>query len=293
VIRCVVLAWLALLPGCSHLGRRSPASLDGVRYTVGDPYQAGGVWYYPREQLEYVATGLATVAADHQGRTADGEVFDASALAAAHQTLQLPAIVIVTNLDNGRAILVRVNDRGPAVPSRLIALTPHAAALLRAQDGTRVRVDLDEAMTQVLAEQLGGGPKIDVATAPAAAVQAEPLALPTGAAQSSRVRRALSLTLPQPTGPAPSVTVPARLPDTVLQTLPEPGKLFIRSSDFGRDDYAQSLAGRIGGTVERIRGGRTDTYRVRAGPYPTVPDADAALDRAHLAGVSDARIVIE
>jgi len=293
VIRCVTLAWLALLPGCSHGGRKLPASLDGAHYTVGDPYQASGVWYYPREQLQYAATGLATVAPDRRGRTADGELFDASALAAAHQTLQLPAIVIVTDLDNGRAILVRLNDRGPATPSRLIALTPHAAKLLRARDGARVRLDLDEAMTHALAAQLGGGPKVDVATAPRADVRAEPLPLPAGAAQSSRIRQAVSLTRPQPTGPAPLVTVSARLPDTVLQTLPEPGQLFIRSSEFSRADYAQRSAVRLGGTVERVRGGRTYTYRVRAGPYATVPEADAALDRARLAGVSDARIVVE
>ncbi len=266
MIRCVTLAWLALLPGCSHGGRKLPASLDGAHYTVGDPYQASGVWYYPREQLQYAATGLATVAPDRRGRTADGELFDASALAAAHQTLQLPAIVIVTDLDNGRAILVRLNDRGPATPSRLIALTPHAAKLLRARDGARV---------------------------PRADVRAEPLPLPAGAAQSSRIRQAVSLTRPQPTGPAPLVTVSARLPDTVLQTLPEPGQLFIRSSEFSRADYAQRSAVRLGGTVERVRGGRTYTYRVRAGPYATVPEADAALDRARLAGVSDARIVVE
>ncbi len=293
MIRCVTLSWLMLLPGCSHTGRQASASLNGVHYVVGDPYQAGGAWYYPQERLQYVATGLATVAPDHPGRTADGEMFDASALAAAHQTLQLPAIAIVTNLDNGRAILVRLNDRGPAAPSRLIALTPHAAALLQAQDGARVRLDLDEAMTHVLAEQLGGGPKIDVATAPVAEVQAELLALPEGASQSRRVRQALSLTLPQPADQAAKVTVPARLPDIVLQTPPEPGRLFIRSSEFGRADYAQRSAARIGGAVERVHGGRTDTYRVRAGPYATVPEADAALDLAHHAGVSDARIVIE
>jgi len=293
VIRCVTLAWLALLPGCSQFGRRSPASLDGARYTVGDPYQAGGVWYYPREQLRYVATGLATVVADHKGRTADGEAFDASALAASHQTLQLPAVVIVTDLDNGRAVRVRLNDRGPGSPSRLIALTSHAAALLQAGGGARVRLDLDEAMTHALAEQLGGGPKIDVTPAPLGEVRTETLALPTGAAQSRRVRQAVSLAPPPPPRPVSLVTVPARLPDTVAQTPPEPGRLFIRSDEFGRAEYARRSAARLGGTVECVHRGRTDAYRVRAGPYATVPEADAALDRAHLAGVFDARIVVE
>ena len=99
---------------------------------LGAPYQAGGVWYYPRESYEGQETGLATVyPSGHAELTADGEVFDQTALAAAHQTLQLPAIARLTNLENGRQVLVRINDRGPATPHRLIEVTRRTATLLR------------------------------------------------------------------------------------------------------------------------------------------------------------------
>ena len=100
-------------------------------YVLGAPYQAGGVWYYPRDSYEGQETGLATVyPSGHPALTADGEAFDQTALAAAHQTLQLPAIARITNLENGLQVLVRINDRGPFVANRLIDLSYTAAAKL-------------------------------------------------------------------------------------------------------------------------------------------------------------------
>lgn len=284
---------LGALTGCSLVRRPSPPATTAARYVIGDAYHAGGIWYYPREETQYSATGLATVAEPHQPKTADGETFDGSALAAAHQTLQLPAIARVTNLENGRQILVRLNDRGPASPSRLVALTPHAAALLQAADGTQVRVELDEDMTHVLAEQLGGGPRVAVTAVPLAEVQSEALPPPTGSAQSVHVRTGPTPVVTQAARSSVATTVPARLPDVVVQTPPQPGRIIIRASEFTRADYAQRFAARIGGLVEHINLGRSDIYRVRAGPYATVRQADAALDQVLQAGVIDARIVIE
>ena len=115
-------------------------------YVLGAPYQAGGAWYYPRERYEVQETGLATVyPSGHADLTADGEAFDQTALAAAHQTLQLPAIARLTNLENGLQVLVRINDRGPATPHRLIEITRRTAALLHFADPTAVRVRLRSA----------------------------------------------------------------------------------------------------------------------------------------------------
>ncbi len=103
-----------LLASCQHAPPANP------HYVLGAPYQAGGAWYYPRESYERSETGIATVyPSGHADLTADGEVFDQTALAAAHQTLQLPAIARLTNLENGRQVVVRINDRGPATPHRL------------------------------------------------------------------------------------------------------------------------------------------------------------------------------
>jgi rare lipoprotein A len=282
-----------LLSGCSLFRRRAVVQTP-AHYTVGEGYQLGGVWYYPRERTEYDATGLAGIAPDHLGQTADGEQFDQGALAASHQTLQLPAIARVTNLENGRQILVRLNDRGPANPGRLIGLTRHAAALLGARDGTEIRVQLDSEMSHSLADKLGGG-RIAVAAAPLAAVQAESLAPPPGIAQSSRGRTVAGPvrdTAVTATGPV----VPDRLPDQLSMVPATPGSIYLRASEFGRIDYAQRLAAQLTGLnpmIERVRDGRAERYTVRAGPFTSVDAADAALDQARRAGVIDSRLVVE
>jgi rare lipoprotein A len=101
----------------------------GGSYKVGEPYQVAGVWYLPREQPDYDVTGMASWYGDafNQKPTANGEIFDMGAISGAHTTLPLPSMVEVTNLDNGRKLLVRVNDRGPFVDGRVIDLS-HAAA---------------------------------------------------------------------------------------------------------------------------------------------------------------------
>jgi rare lipoprotein A len=121
-----------------------PIPKGGGIYKVGTPYQVGGRWYAPREQPEYDRVGIASwYGADfHARRTANGEIYDMNALTAAHPTLPLPSYAYVTNLANGRTILVRVNDRGPYVADRIIDLS-HASAreLALARGGTgRVRV---------------------------------------------------------------------------------------------------------------------------------------------------------
>ncbi len=117
----------------------------GGHYKTGKPYRVGGQVYYPLSTAAgYDATGIASWygKAFHGQKTANGERYDMHALSAAHPTLPLPTMVRVTNLENGRQIVVRVNDRGPFVKNRLIDLSYSAARLLGFADkGTcRVRV---------------------------------------------------------------------------------------------------------------------------------------------------------
>ncbi len=283
------------LAGCGWFARKPPAPPVPAHYTLGGPYQLGGAWYYPKDQTEYEATGLATVTPDHAGPTADGERFDPVLLAASHRTLQLPAIARVTNLDNGRQMLVRLNDRGPANAGRLIGLTRHAAALLGVSDGTQVRVRLDEALSAALTDQVGGGPKLAVSTAPRGEVQAEPLPPPPGIGQSRRGSGSASSPVAVAVAAAAPV-VPDRLPDEVTQGTPMPGQITLRASEFGRIDYANRLVAQLTGlhpSVERLQDGRSTRYRVRAGPFATVAEADAALDQARRAGVIDSHLVVE
>ena len=93
------------------------------------PYAVGGRRYQPRIDEHYAEKGLASWYSYPKGtrRTATGESFDPQAITAAHRTLPLPCIVEVTNLDNGRKLKVRVNDRGPFVNDRIIDLSRAAA----------------------------------------------------------------------------------------------------------------------------------------------------------------------
>jgi rare lipoprotein A len=279
-------------------GRRPPPPAPSLHYVVGDPYQRGGIWHYPRADFTLEQTGLAAIAPGRAGLTADGEAFDATALAAGHATLQLPAIARVTDLENGRSVLVRVNDRGPAAAGRMLELTPRAAELLGARDGTQLRLVVQEAESRQLAAALqGDGPHLDLAVAPTAEIRTENLAAPSGAA-SGRVRAA-------PSGPAPIASaapatappVPARLPEQVMQFAAQPGRLFIDAGAFSQAQYARLLAGRLGGlgaeVVTDYAAPRDRAYQVRLGPFASVAEADAALDRARRAGVTDGRIIVQ
>lgn len=108
------------------------------------PYQVKGTWYYPAEQPNYDETGIGSWYGEqfHNRYTANGEVFDMDLPSAAHKTLPLPSIVEVKNLDNGRTMRVRVNDRGPFVSGRIIDLSKAAADQLgfKGAGVARVRV---------------------------------------------------------------------------------------------------------------------------------------------------------
>jgi len=121
-----------------------PIPKGGGIYKVGEPYQIDGEWHIPREDPGYDRAGSASYyAADFHGRrTANGEIFDMWALSAAHPTLPLPSLVYVTNMDNGRTLLLRVNDRGPYVNNRVIDVSRAAARYLgfESRGTARVRV---------------------------------------------------------------------------------------------------------------------------------------------------------
>ncbi len=110
----------------------APVPKGGGRYKVGNPYQVAGVWYTPRENPHYDKRGIASWYGDefHGRRTANGEVYDMYALSAAHPTLPIPSYVEVTNMRNGRKLVVRVNDRGPYKHDRVIDLSKKVAQLL-------------------------------------------------------------------------------------------------------------------------------------------------------------------
>ena len=109
-----------------------PVPRGGGQYLVGHPYTVAGRTYYPTENSHYAAVGMASWYGDafHGRRTANGEVYDMRSLSAAHPTMPLPSYARVTNLGNGYSMVVRVNDRGPYAPGRIIDVSSRVADML-------------------------------------------------------------------------------------------------------------------------------------------------------------------
>ena len=271
------------------------------RYVVGDPYRLGGVWSYPQEDYALSETGLAEVlpAPMFGGQTVNGEVLSAQGLTAAHRTLQLPAIIRVTNLENGRSMLLRVNNRGPEKPGRILGVSPRAGALLGMTPGraTQIALVVDAEKSRAVAEGLSGQAPVPIAiaAAPRAAVTREELAPLPGTREAPRRD---SQTLP---GAAPLTDLApqrrgtlAPLSETVTQTAPRPGSLFVEAGQFSGRSAAEAVAARLPGARITQQGrGRNASFRVALGPFAEVRAADFALERTLAAGLSGARIVVE
>ena len=285
------LAVTLLASGCSV----TPALKPDPHYVLGKPYHAGNLWYYPQEAFDLDETGLASVIRDSASRlTSDGEVFDQTALAAAHPTIQLPAIGRLTNLENGREVIVRVNDRGSADPSRLVEITARTAQLLGVPtDGiARVRLRLLNNMSHAAADGLPGAPTLALTSAPRGSVEVAELAPPPGVRQSDR--RVLSGTNFAAPAEVQTAAPPLRLPETVTQTAPRPGRLMVRLDTFEEYHYAAVQCAKMGGArIVSVVNGRTHRFQVVVGPLPDVARADFVLRQALASGIPDARIVLD
>ena len=128
------------------------------RYYIGNAYKVEDVQYIPAEDLTYNQTGVAgIVPAELNGtKTSNGETFDINQMAATSKTLPLPTIARVTNLDNGQSVVVRVNNRGPFVNTRIMDLSPAAAARIGMNGTAKVQVQvLGEESTAVKNATIG------------------------------------------------------------------------------------------------------------------------------------------
>jgi peptidoglycan lytic transglycosylase len=301
-----------LLAACSSQQRTSSNYDTGgayragrPMYKVGAPYQINGVWYYPAVDYNYDETGIASWYGEQfdQKYTANGEIFDLNELTAAHPTLPMPSIVQVTNLDNGRALQLRVNDRGPFVRGRIIDVSRRGAQLLGYESkGTalvRVKIMKDESIQVAeLAKRNGGDSRVLVAEAPSVA--------PVRAATAIREPRLPAPAEPPPPLAAPINTVTAPVVVAELPTLPEKvrvvpvtssGRIFIQAGAFSVRDNAQRVQSRIAalGSVRvmsaSVKG--IEMYRVRLGPLPSVEQADQLLARVVDSGYPEARIIVD
>jgi len=288
IIRAAGLALTLALAGCGARERSGPPP-GPPHFTVGPAYQAQGEWRYPREFNTYDATGLSTIQMiDHPAATADNEAYDPDAIAAASPVLQLPAIVTITNLENGYSMDVRVNDRGPDDPGRVISVTPKVASLLGfPQDGvTEVEVTLKAQQTAAVDATLGEGPKMTAA--PVAGITAQSLG-PPGSNGPGGMQ---NLTPQDATDNGPD---PGALSGQVTVSSPSPGPLYVQIPGFGRPRDADDTLAALGGLpafVVPMFGGDRTLYAVRLGPYTNVADADAALQAVLQRGIADPEIII-
>ena len=271
-------------------------------YKIGEPYSVNGNWYYPKRDLTYDETGIASwYGEEFAGRlTANGEIFEPEIVSAAHQTLPMPSIVRVTNLENGRSLVVRINDRGPFVRGRIIDLSREAARLLEfSQQGTaKVRVLLLAEPTiriEKLAKR-GLFPNLSTTTKSEAKPEFTGVGIPdiTFSADSS-------------TGRSSYTSEPGQSAIDLLANRPRVGdvrdipagstNIWIQVGAFRSENSAGIVLSRIDGLgtgkiTSTFRDGET-LYRVRIGPVKDVALADNILEGVVDLGFQGARIIVE
>jgi len=252
----------------------------GKRYYV----LSSSVGYWERGVASWYGPGF------HKVRTSTGEPYDMYGMTAAHKTLPLPAYVRVTNLQNGRSIVVRVNDRGPFVGNRIIDLSYTAAAKLdMLRNGTAlVEVRAIDPSTPLPVVTASATPPPATPGAQAAAIARAPVA----SAAAATAPAAVALAAVAPTTVVPAAAVPVAAPAARAS-------LFIQAGAFSDPANAQRLADQLrGGSYgkifvrdDQIAGRRM--YRVRIGPVPDVAEFDRLVAALERAGINDAHLALD
>lgn len=284
----VALAFL-VLGGCGSLTSRDsgpsrPVDVSGVREPVprseprskyGNPasYVVGGRRYYVMDSAKgYVERGTASWYGKkfHGKRTSSGETYNMYAMTAAHKTLPIPTYARITNLDNGRAVTVKINDRGPFHADRLIDLSYAAASKLGiAQKGTG-RVEVRVIDTE------------------------QPLSRQT-------VARPAGESNPPPVTGAPALPelIVQKIPDAASRYRPGITKIYLQLGAFVSRANAEQLLSKVHETklataaIDTVGGTPNPVYRVRIGPMPSVEDADTLAARLALLGIGSPRIILD
>lgn len=288
-LRYIFLSVIILLGGCSShhvkvVGIETPslAPLYAKRgtYKIGKPYQVKGVWYTPREDFEYDQIGLASWYGPgfHQKTTANMEIFDQNLVSAAHKTLQLPCLVRVYNLDNGRVLDIRVNDRGPFYDGRIIDLSKRAAQLLGVfQKGlARVRVKVLKHESLILKEMAKG---TRPSGKPPAPLPAKPI--------DTDFIKPLPFIDPPKDGAFSSEPLPMGFCENkcfvdlpILKNYGEAAQLSSRMDKFGPSTIVE----------EKMKQHGSVLYKVRVGPFNSYEKAQKILKMIESGGYSNATI---
>ena len=270
------------------------------RYKIGDPYNVGGVWYYPKRDLTYDETGIGSWYGDEfAGRlTAYGEIFDPEKITAAHKTLPMPSVVRVTNLDNGKSLVVRVNDRGPFVAGRIIDLSRESARLLGFKDQgiakVRVKILAEQSLRLEDLAKKGAFPQVEgVAETPMPEFNAVGTSSVTFAAKSNSGRSNYA----SEDGQSAIELLAGNRVGEVMNVPPIQTSIWVQVGAFHSETNATNVLNKIDrvgqGRVSRINRDGQVLHRVRLGPINEVGDADKLLSAVFELGFKGARIVVD
>lgn len=292
------------------------------RYQVGKPYTIKGQVYTPSEREQFVETGIASwYGPGFQGKkTANGERFDMNELTGAHPTLQMPSLVRITNLENGRVLVVRINDRGPFSRGRVTDVTKKAAELLgfRNRGTAKVQLQLLGPESRALAEAARQG--MDTSNAEIAVNETgylEPrfaafmpvVAQPAASVMTADMQSAIQpINVSTASYPAP-VQVPAPQAQAVYTTAAATAPhgqlvhnvpvratyIYVQAGSFRSEEKAREYimrhnTGQQARVVPALIDGAT-YYRLQLGPIETVEKADALLNTLLRSG-ADASIIV-
>lgn len=307
----------------AHIAKNIGGGGQQGAYKVGNPYLVEGQEYRPQENFNYTETGIASWYGPgfHGKRTANGETYDSNELTAAHRTLQMPSLVRVTNLDNGRSVVVRVNDRGPFSRGRIIDVSSKAAELLafKGPGTARVRVETLPAESRRIAEDAKAGrdtrgyevalngnkrpanPSQPVVLYPQQTAVSVQTLTPDDTLQPAQVASVEAVPLePSRATPVPGHIAPDGrfMPNPVVTHQPaQSTRIYIQAGAFSDEANAQRLSNTLGtyGSAKvypTTVNGRS-FYRVRLGPYANVTQADSTLNSLLTDVAPKAVIVVE
>ncbi|MGU9962297.1 MAG: septal ring lytic transglycosylase RlpA family protein [Candidatus Puniceispirillales bacterium WSBS_2018_MAG_OTU23] len=301
----IVIVFTFLLSGCStfevaiDLAKKSARSGNVVaepRYKVGNPYEVLDVWYYPERDLNYDETGIASWYGDQfAGKlTANGEIFDPELVSAAHKTLPMPSAVRVINLENGKSLVVRVNDRGPFVSGRIIDLSRAAAHLLgfKKQGIARVRVQIlaEESLRLEREAKEGRFPSLGENTR--AVPENSAAAVPTVSLTSNG-----GTTKKEASSVSAIGLISSNRVTEVIELTPIDTNIFIQVGAFRELSNAEVLMAKVddiaNANISSFDNDGQLIHRVRIGPIDDVQGADKMLRDVIDNGFNSAKIVLE
>lgn len=280
--------------GSPYYSGKGPVPWGGGRYHVGKPYQVAGRWFKPKEQPGYDKKGPASWYGEafNRRKTSNGEWFDMNRLTAAHPTLPLPSYVKVTNLENGREVIVRVNDRGPFVGPRIIDLSKRSAEVLDFKNKGKANVRV---------QYIGPAPLNDRGQH----LMAMNRELQKGTSLKRMIAKAngnmdrgdVQIAAAEPETGVPEVaTVAYTKPAKTMPKAAIGEDYYVQVGSYGDHNNAERVRAQLASVwpvqMMQLDGVNGTVYRVRIGPLNNDDDAKTALEHAISLGYSDARLIV-